>query len=95
MVMGSQAAASGAAGTQAIKAMGVVISVEPRDFNAIVQKQDKPLVVHAKGGFLGGKNHYLTSYKGLAFFCKSKEKLSIGNDAELIEAGRIWVPGSI
>ena len=95
MVMGSQAATSAAAGMQAINALGVVISVEPRDFSAIVQKQDKPLVVHAKAGFLGGKNHYLTSYKGLAFFCRSREKLSISNDVELIEAGRIWVPGSI
>ncbi|MHC4193572.1 MAG: hypothetical protein ACYSP9_05285, partial [Planctomycetota bacterium] len=70
---------TGAAGVvaviaEALKAMGPIICVEPQDFLAILGKAEKPLVVQSPSGFLT-KYKYLTSYKGLTFFTKSKDPL--------------------
>ncbi len=40
-----------AAITQAVKASGVIVRVEPEDFLRILQRQEEPLVVQATGGF--------------------------------------------
>jgi hypothetical protein len=77
---------------QAVKASGVIVRVEPRDFLQVLQRQERPLVVHATGGFFSTSYHYLTSYKGLAFFCKSETPLNLPRDVELIVARKIWIP---
>lgn len=98
MSIGATAGASGggaAAGyiiAQAIKASGVIVRVNSNDFMTILRKNDKPLVVLAKGGFLSANYKYLTSYKGLAFFTKSKEPLLLNSNVEVIEAKKIWIP---
>jgi hypothetical protein len=33
------------------------------------------------------------SYKGLAFFSKSSTPLQLPANAEVVTAGRIWIPG--
>lgn len=90
------AAAAAAALAQAIKASGVLVRVEPEDFLNIVLRMEEPLVVHAQAsalaGWLGGRERYLTSYKGLAFFAKSPIPIPLPEAAEVIEAGKIWVP---
>lgn len=95
--MSNGAAAGGAAAAaaiaQAIKASGAIVRVEPEDFLAIVSRAESPLVVTAEGGFLGVSHHYLTSYKGLAFFARSKEPLNLPGDAERVVARKIWIPG--
>lgn len=90
---GAAAAAIAAAIAQAIKASGTIVRVEPRDFNTILNKADKPLVVVARGGWLKKDYEYLTSYKGLAFFTKSRTALMLPGSAEIISAGQIWIPG--
>ena len=87
------AAAAAAAIAQATKASGVIVRVEPGEFVRILGRQDAPLVVHAQGGFLSTNHQYLTSYKGLAFFTKSPEMLDLPARAELVQAGKIWIPG--
>ncbi len=87
------AVAAVAAIAQAIKACGVLVRVEPAEFLRIVQRQQGPLVVHATGGFFSTNYQYLTSYKGLAFFTKSPEPLSLPPGSEIVQAGSIWVPG--
>lgn len=89
----SGAAAAAAAIAQATKASGVIVRVEPAEFLRILGRQEAPLVVHAQGGFLSTHHQYLTSYKGLAFFTKSPEMLNVPARAELVQAGKIWVPG--
>lgn len=92
------AAAAGGAGAaaiaiaNAIKASGVIVRVAPSDFKAILDRQDKPLVVQATGGILTTKYRYLSSYKGLAFFTQSRKALHLPGDAEVITADRIWLP---
>ena len=90
---GASAGAAAAAIAQATKASGVIVRVEPDDFIAILERQKGPLVVHATGGFLSTNYQYLTSYKGLAFFCKSNMPISLPPGTELVVAAKIWIPG--
>lgn len=88
--MGAGAAAAAAA--QAIKASGAIVAMEPAAFETLVAKIDQPLVVRSRSTFFGERHHYLTSYKGLAFYTKAKEQLRFPGKAEFIEAKSIWMP---
>jgi hypothetical protein len=90
---GAEGAAAAAAIANAIKASGAIVRVSPQDFLAILSRTQAPLVVAAPGGLFQGKFNYLTSYKGLAFFCKSPEALMLGGNVEVVQAGKIWIPG--
>lgn len=87
------AAAIAAAIAQAIKASGTIVNMEPDDFVLLLERIEEPLIVTATGGIFNTNYQYLTSYKGLAFFTKSPEKLPIPPQAELISAKTIWIPG--
>lgn len=86
------AAAAAAAMANATKASGAIVKVEPDVFQTIAGKMDGPLIVRAEGGWRTKHYKYLTSYKGLFFFTKSPVELSFMSRAELIYAGKIWVP---
>jgi hypothetical protein len=86
------AAAAAAAIAQAIKASGVLVRVNPEDFNKILRKSEKPLVITATGGFISKNYQYLTSYKGFAFFTKSAQPLMLSPTTEVIAANKIWIP---
>ena len=89
------AAAAAAANLQALKASGVLVRMNPADFQKILNRAEDPLVVTSQGGIFGvGVNYqYLTSYKGLAFFTRPKEPLMMPSGAELVAAEQIWIPG--
>ncbi len=88
------AAAAAAAIIQATKASGVIVRVEPEWFIAIVDLNEEPLVVHAVGRIFFSTTHqYLTSYRGLAFYTKSKTELSLPAHCQVVEAQKIWMPG--
>jgi hypothetical protein len=95
MSAGAAGAAAGAAAAiaQATKASGVIVCVRRADFLAILARQQRPLVVHAKGGFIRTNYQYLTSYKGLAFLAKLSAPLDLPEGVELVLAQSIWVPG--
>jgi ABC-type hemin transport system substrate-binding protein len=86
------AAAAEAARAKAIKASGTIVRVEPSQFEAILAKQPDLLVVTAEGGVFSTNYQYLTSYKGLAFFCKSDAPLKLPETIEVIAAEKIWIP---
>ena len=86
------AAAARAAMIQALKASGVIIRVAPEEFTKILTKQEAPLVVTSIGGFFTKKFQYLTSYKGLAFFTSSVNQVQLPYKAEIVAAGKIWIP---
>jgi hypothetical protein len=90
--MAAGAAAAAAAIANAIKASGVVVQVSANDFQAILRKVEKPLVVHAEGGFFTKNYKYLVSYKGLAFYTKSASPLLLPSGIEIILANKIWIP---
>jgi hypothetical protein len=92
-VMGNAGAAAHAAAiAQAIKASGAVVRVEPNGFEALLRKQESPLIVHSYGGFLVKKHRYLSSYKGLAFFTQSPMPLDLPGRSEIVEARSFWMP---
>jgi hypothetical protein len=92
MTNGAAAAAIAAtSATNASKAIGAIVVVEPQVFLDILQRAEKPLVVHSPAGFMT-KYKYLTSYKGLVFFTKSKDALLIPASAETILAKKIELP---
>ena len=82
---GAGAAAGAAAGAQAIKASGAIVSIEPNDFEAIINRAEAPLVVYATSRFFSTKYLYLTSYKGLVFLTKSGIPLSLKPTVEIVE----------
>lgn len=91
--MGAETAAIQAAIANAIKASGVVVQASPEDFKRIIAKAEKPLVICATGGFFSTNYQYLTSYKGFAFFTKSKMPLDLSPKIETVLAEKIWIPG--
>ncbi len=87
-------AAAGAAIAQATKASGAIVRMEPNEFLQIVYRADDPVVVLATSKVFGKASYkYITSYKGLAFYTKSKSALQLGSGVELVTAKNIWIPG--
>jgi hypothetical protein len=86
-------AAIAAAIANAIKASGAIVKVESQDFEAIVNKTRDPLVVVAEGGLFTKNYQYLTSYKGLFFFCKSSSPVQLPSGVEVVISKNIWIPG--
>ena len=91
--MAETAAAQAAAIVQAIKASGTLVRLEPHDFLRLLNKQDAPLIVRARGGFFRTRWYYLTPYRGLALFTLSLDPLPLPGRAEVIDARKIWAPG--
>jgi hypothetical protein len=91
MANGGAAAAAHAARMNALKASGVLVQVENRDFLNLVEGMERPLVVYSPKS-LWSNYKYLTSYKGLAFYTKSKEPLRISGNAEIINSRKISIP---
>ena len=87
----SGAVGAAAAIAEALKAMGPIVCVEPQDFLVILEKAEKPLVIQSPSGLMT-KYKYLTSYKGLTFFTKSKDPLLIPGSVDVITAKKIVVP---
>ena len=91
--MGAAAGAAAAAAiANAIKASGVLVRVTPEDFAAILRRTERPLVVASQGGFFSTSYKYLTSYKGLAFYTKSRTPLVLPTGAEIVNAKGISIP---
>jgi hypothetical protein len=75
-----------------VKASGVLIRVEPDAFLKILEKNRGALVVYSFNGIFHKDHHYLTSYKGFAFYTKSPNALMLPGDIEIINARQIWMP---
>ncbi|TVR80347.1 MAG: hypothetical protein EA409_07905 [Saprospirales bacterium] len=86
------AAAAAAELANAIKASGAIVRVDNENFREIVLKNKEALVISSKGGFFSTNYQYLCSYKGFVFHTKSKNPLSIPQHAEIIQAGKVWLP---
>ena len=91
--MAAGAAAAAAAIIQAIKASGVIVNLDPPEFQKLLLKLSDPLIVTATGGVFRKTTQYLTSYKGIAFYTDSPNPIDLPTGAEVVTARRIWVPG--
>ena len=88
----STAAVHIAAIAEATRANGVIVQLKPEGFAEILRKSENPLVVVGAGGLFGKKFDYVTSYKGLCFYCRSAEQLQLPSRSEIVRAGKIWMP---
>ena len=88
----ASAAAAAAALSNAVKACGCLVKVEPEEFLRVLARVEEPLVVYATGGLFSTHHKYLTSYKGLVFHCKHPQPLRMPPDAEVIRARRLSIP---
>jgi hypothetical protein len=89
---GGSAAAAHAAMVNALKASGVVVRLEIAEWLKIVERMERPLVVIGTGGVFKKHNQYLTSYRGLAFFAKSKDTILLPSGCEIVQAKHISIP---
>lgn len=85
-------AAQAAAVAVAIKASGGIVELKSEDFIKLLNRADKPLVVTAEGGLFTKTNRYITNYRGMFLYTKSKQPLRLPSGAELVVAEKIWVP---
>jgi hypothetical protein len=92
MAYAGGAVAAAAAIANAIKASGVLITVEQNDFIALLSKAEKPLVVTSSGGMIKKNYQYLMSYKGFVFYTKTPSPIILCGKAEIITAQKIWIP---
>lgn len=90
---GAAAGAAAAAIANAVKASGAIVRVEPREFSKVLERTEEPLVVFTEGSLFGPKYQYLTAYKGLIFYTKTKELIALPARAETVPADKIWIPG--
>jgi hypothetical protein len=85
-------AAAQAAISQAVKASGTLIRIEPEEFSRLIRGMDDGVVVESETKIFSTTYKYLTSYKGLCFFTKSSSQLSIPSKLEKIKARTVWMP---
>jgi hypothetical protein len=81
-----------AAIANAIKASGVLVGLEPEEFERLVARIEEPLVVVAETGFFRRRIRYLVGYRGLAFHCKSRLPVQLPKGTELVTAKSISIP---
>ncbi len=94
--MSGAAAAGGATAAaviaQAIKACGVLVQVDPAEFQKIMDRHKEPLVVTGEGGFLTTTYKYLCNYRGICFYAQSTSPIHIPSHADVIVSNKIWMP---
>ena len=86
------AAAAGAAIANAVKASGTVVRLDPKDFQTILRKVERPLVIYSEGGIFSTNYQYMVSYKGFAFVTKTSAPILLPSDVETVVAKKIWIP---
>ena len=74
------------------QASGAIVQLEQDEFRKILSKSESPLVVTALGGVFSKNYQYLTSYKGLYFYCKSDTPIRLPSGAEGVQSKKIWIP---
>ncbi len=90
---GAAGAAAAAAIANAIKASGVLVKLDPHEFERLLATVPEPLVVTAEGGFFSTSYRYLFGHRGLAFHTKSATPLVLPDGTQTVPARKIWIPG--
>lgn len=77
---------------QALRMNGVFIKLTPEDFQNLLNRNEGLAVVTTSTHFFGTTFTYVTSYKGLIFYCKTKSQLSVSSKHESILAQSVALP---
>lgn len=70
----------------------IIVTVENDEFMRLVKQANDPMIIHQIPGWFSGQNRYLLTYRGVTFYTRSKEELSISKNAEVITAKYFYVP---
>lgn len=89
---GTFAGASVGAAVEALRVSGAIVRLAPDDFVYLLSKCRDPLVVVNEGGFLTKSYRYLFGHKGLVFYTRSTEELSLPGGVEIVYARKLWMP---
>lgn len=76
----------------ALKMNGVFVKLDRMDFQNLINRNDNLAIVVNQINFFGTSFTYITSHKGLAFICKTKEPLSLPSKHEIFNAKSIALP---
>lgn len=77
---------------QALKMNGAFIKLTAEDFQNLLNRNENLAVVLSKASFFKTTYTYVTSHKGLIFYCKNDEQLSVPSKHELINSSSISLP---
>jgi len=77
---------------QALKMNGAFIKLTPEDFQNLLNRNEGLAVVTTSTSFFGTTFTYVTSHKGLIFYCKTKSQLSVSNKHEKILVQSVSLP---
>lgn len=77
---------------QALKMNGAFIKLTPEDFQNLLNRNENLAVAVSKASFFKTTYTYVTSHKGLIFYCKHNEQLSIPSKHETINTSSISLP---
>ena len=76
-------------GFESCSSANAVIYVEHDQFLKLLKEANNPLVVYQKPNWLQRQHRYLLNHRGMTFYTKSSEELSISKYTEVIEAKQI------
>lgn len=76
----------------ALKMNGVFVKLDRSDFQNLLNRNENLAVVVSQSNFFSTTFTYITSHKGLAFYCKTKEPLSIPAKHEIFKAASVSLP---
>jgi hypothetical protein len=76
----------------ALKMSGVFVKLTPSDFQNLINKHDNLAIVFSKSSFFGTSFSYVTAHKGLTFFCKTKDQLSLPSKHEVFSVAHLSLP---
>ncbi len=86
-----QKAAEKAAIAAGLKTIGPIVYMDSDEFLEILTMSERPLVVYSPKRLIG-THKYLTSYKGITFYTKSRQWLELDESCEVVTCKTIWVP---
>lgn len=81
--------AGGAVSIVAASVSGTMVTVEADDFLRLLQRVERPIVVHSyhKGSFLMPENHqYMFGCQGIVFCVNSKTALDLPEGVDMVES---------
>ncbi len=76
----------------ALRVNGAFVRLSPEDFQNLLNRSEDLIVVTSKTGIFNNTYLFLTSYKGLIFYCKNKEQISIPSKHEKLHSESITLP---
>lgn len=77
---------------QAMRAIGAVVQIAGKDFEALLARIERPVVVVGRAGFFRNRYTFLTSHGGFIFAARSEQMLTIPRGAEVVRAKKVWLP---